>query len=94
MKNALNILLLLILVYLSACTNRQTIELLPELSRAESLMYDYPDSALSLLENMNPPSPSDKLQNATWSLLLVQARDKNYVKHTSDSLINVAYNYL
>lgn len=93
MKNALNILLLLFLVYLSACTNRQTIELLPELSRAESLMYDYPDSALSLLENMNPPSPSDKLQNATWSLLLVQARDKNYVKHTSDSLINVAYNY-
>lgn len=93
MKNALNILLLLFLVYLSACTNRQTTKLLPELTRAEFLMYDYPDSALSLLENMNSPSPSDKLQNATWSLLLVQARDKNYVKHTSDSLINVAYNY-
>lgn len=93
MKNALNILLLLFLVYLLACTNRQTAELLPELTRAESLMYDHPDSALSLLENMNPPSPSNKLQNATWSLLLVQARDKNYIKHTSDSLINVAYDY-
>lgn len=93
MKNALNILLLLFLVYLLACTNRQTTELLPELTRAESLMYDHPDSALSLLENMNPPSSSNKLQNATWSLLLVQARDKNYIKHTSDSLINVAYDY-
>ena len=93
MKNALNILLLLFLVYLLACTKRQTTELLPELTRAESLMYDHPDSALSLLENMNPPSSSNKLQNATWSLLLVQARDKNYIKHTSDSLINVAYDY-
>lgn len=93
MKNAFTILLLLILVYLLACTHHQTIELLPELTRAESLMYDHPDSALSVLENMNPPSPTNKLQNATWSLLLVQARDKNYVKHTSDSLINVAYDY-
>lgn len=93
MKNALNILLLLFLVYLLACTKRQTTELLPELTRAESLMYDHPDSALSLLENMNSPSSSNKLQNATWSLLLVQARDKNYIKHTSDSLINVAYDY-
>lgn len=93
MKNAFTILLLLILVYLLACTHHQTIELLPELTRAESLMYDHPDSALSVLENMNPPSPTNKLQNATWSLLLVQARDKNYIKHTSDSLINVAYDY-
>ncbi|WP_456086829.1 tetratricopeptide repeat protein [Parabacteroides sp.] len=93
MKNALNILLLLFLVYLLACTNRQTAEILPELTRAESLMYNHPDSALLLLENMSPPSSSDKLQNATWSLLLVQARDKNYIKHRSDSLVNVAYDY-
>lgn len=91
MKNIYKILLSFIWVYLVACTNHHTKTLLPELAHAESIMYDHPDSALSLLESM--PSPSDKYQNATWSLLLVQARDKNYAKHTSDSLINVAYDY-
>lgn len=91
MKNIYKILLSIIWVYLVACTNHHTKTLLPELAHAESIMYDHPDSALSLLESM--PSPSDKYQNATWSLLLVQARDKNYAKHTSDSLINVAYDY-
>lgn len=91
MKNIYKILLSFIWVYLVACTNHHTKTLLPELAHAESIMYDHPDSALSLLESM--PSPSDKYQNATWSLLLVQARDKNYAKLTSDSLINVAYDY-
>ena len=44
-----------------------------------------------LLDSMAPPS--EPYQNALWSLLVVQARDKNYIKHTSDSLINVAYDY-
>ena len=82
---------LLLEIYLFSCTSLSTPEPLPELVRAESLMYDHPDSALMLLDSMAPPS--EPYQNALWSLLVVQARDKNYIKHTSDSLINVAYDY-
>lgn len=74
------------------CT-KPTKELLPELSYAESLMRHRPDSALIVLDSMEVPSPSDKLQYATWCLLATQARDKNYVKHTSDSLIRIALDY-
>ena len=91
MRNAIHIFFLLVMMYLFGCTSPSMPDPLPELARAESLMYDRPDSALMLLDSM--PPPSDSYQNALWSLLVVQARDKNYIKHTSDSLINVAYDY-
>lgn len=65
----------------------------PELAMIDSIMWDHPDSALTLLEKMPKPSPSDKLDDATWCLLYAQACDKNYKKHTSDSLINIALRY-
>lgn len=67
--------------------------ILPELSRAESLVFEYPDSALAILDSMQTPSPSDPFQYATWCLLHTQAQDKSYIKQTSDSLINIAYAY-
>lgn len=67
--------------------------MLPELSRAESLVFEYPESALAILDSMEVPSPSDKFQYATWCLLHTQAQDKSYIKQTSDSLINIAYSY-
>ena len=91
MKRTFQLLSLYIAIYLLSCTSLSTPEPLPELVRAESLMYDHPDSALMLLDSMAPLS--EPYQNALWSLLVVQARDKNYIKHTSDSLINVAYDY-
>ena len=40
------------------------------------------------------PASSDKLQNATWALLLTQAKYKNYIEEVTDStLINIAYDY-
>lgn len=68
-------------------------EILPEFSAIESIMWDHPDSALALLERMPKPVPSDELNDATWCLLYTQAWDKNYKKHTSDSLIQVAHRY-
>lgn len=90
MKNAF--VLILCLSFLVMCNDRPK-DLLPELSRAESLIQCHPDSALMILDSMKVPSPSDKLQYATWCLLITQARDKNFIKHTSDSLINIALNY-
>ena len=90
MKNAF--VLILCLFFLVMCNDRPK-DLSPELSCAESLMQCHPDSALMILDSMKVPSPSDKLQYATWCLLITQARDKNFIKHTSDSLINIALDY-
>lgn len=84
--------LILCLSFLVMCNDHPK-ELLTELSRAESLIQHNPDSALMILDSMKIPSPSDKFQYATWCLLITQARDKNYIKHTSDSLINIALDY-
>lgn len=80
------------LLFFVTC-NKQPKELLPELSYAESLMQRSPDKALAVLDSMEVPYSSDKFQYATWCLLITQARDKNYIKHTSDSLINIASAY-
>lgn len=93
MKNLIILSLVVIMLFLFSCTHKNNSALLPELVRAESLMYSHPDSALQLLERMPVPSSSNHLQNATWCLLMTQARDKNNRKHTSDSLINIAYEY-
>lgn len=90
MRNA--VCLIICLFSLVMCTDHPK-ELLPELSRAESLMQHCPDSALMILDSMKTPSLSNEFQYATWCLLITQARDKNFVKHTSDSLINIALDY-
>lgn len=80
---------------LSACMQKAntTTKLLPELVQAEVIMYEHPDSALQMLQSMPTPAHSDKLQNATRALLLTQAKYKNYIRQSSDSLINIAYDY-
>lgn len=79
------------LISLASC--QQAPMLLPELKVADSLVWEQPDSALAILTQMPKPSPSDRLNDATWCLLYTQARDKCYLPHTSDSLINVAVRY-
>ena len=89
-------LLIITLRCLSACThkNNGTTVLLPELIQVESVMYEHPDSALHILNKMRVPASSDKLQKATWALLLTQAKYKNYIEEVADtSLINIAYDY-
>lgn len=85
----------LILLCVNFCFScrQQTETVSLELAQIDSIMWDHPDSALALLEKVPKPSPSDKLNDATWCLLYTQAWDKNYKKHTSDSLINVALRY-
>lgn len=88
--------LIIVIICLSACTpkNDDTTVLLSELTQAESVMYEHPDSSLHILQEMQVPASSDKLQKATWALLLAQAKYKNYVEELADStLINIAYDY-
>lgn len=88
MKNIIHLLLLLLLFF--SCGKSTSVPS-PELVKAESLMLTDADSALSILSAM--PVPTNKAQYATWCLLLTQAQDKNYIRHTSDSLIQVALHY-
>jgi hypothetical protein len=96
MKN----IILLVAVYLMlpqiifSCSNTEEDSvLLPELVRAEAIMFQHPDSALYILERMLVPPTSKRLQHATWCLLMTQAKYKNYIKQSSDSLIDIGYDY-
>ena len=63
------------------------------LLQAELLMKENPDSSLWLLENVVTTSRLSKEQYAEWCLLVTQARDKNYIHPTSDSIISIASEY-
>ncbi len=64
-----------------------------ELMRAEQLMNEHPDSALVLLQSIDTlilKSPADK---ALYSLLYVQAQDKNYIDTQDAAQIQIAVNF-
>ena len=48
-------------------------------------MEAYPDSALRILENVEPQQLKTPANQAYYALLLTQARDKNYIVQTDDS---------
>ena len=50
-------------------------------------MEEYPDSALHILESIETQQLSAQADRAYYALLLTQARDKNYIVQTDDSLI-------
>lgn len=76
---------------MGGCTHR--IDCNKALVRADSLMQEHPDSALHLLENIPPGSVNTTADRAYYALLLTQARDKNFILQTDDSLIRIAVRY-
>ncbi len=83
----------LLLVLLLCSCNRRPPLLHPALQRAEQLMQKHPDSALAVLSHYNSRSFSDSADMAAYALLRTKAEDKNYIDHTSDSLIRIAVRY-
>lgn len=63
------------------------------LTTADSLMHDYPDSALAIIEDVNRDSLTTEHDLAYRDLLLTQARYKVYIPATSDSDINRTLSY-
>lgn len=86
--------LISIIISLISCTHNKNYPTVfqPELAKAEAMMYRYPDSALHILQGIQPDIPSENEQYATWALLMTQAQYKNQIEQ-SDSLINIAYSY-
>ena len=63
------------------------------LKEAESLMYTRPDSALQILKTISQPEKLTGQEQADYALLLTQARSRNRITATSDSLIRIATDY-
>lgn len=91
MKNNIALIILLIAFLLVACNERQSNN--RQLILADSLMQSRPDSALCILQGISMDKFATQADSACYALLLTQARDKNYVVQTDDSLIRYAVAY-
>ena len=86
MKQFLTI-LLLSLIGFTACRHHTAYPL--AMQQAEQLMNTRPDSALTLLQGMADTLATLPEETRMYhQLLTIQAKDKQYITHTSDSLIN------
>ena len=64
-----------------------------QLNHVELLLDDHPDSALSILSNIDIETIANKRDCAHYALLMSAALDKNYFDVENDSLICVALEY-
>lgn len=86
MKHLIYILFLLTIGF-TACQQHTAYP--PAMQQAEALMNAHPDSALTLLGSMADTLAMLPEETQMYhSLLTIQAKDKLYITHTSDSLIN------
>ena len=91
MMNQWKYLLGLLLLFLLACNRAGEHEAL--FRQVESVMNKRPDSAMVLLETIQNPERLPERDWAYWALLTTQAKDKLYIRHTSDSVINRVVDY-
>lgn len=86
-RTILHIMLLGIAIFWASCNNSAPYP--HALQQAEMLMNTRPDSALHLLEDMADSLAMLPEETQMYHhLLTIQAKDKQYITHTSDSLIN------
>ena len=62
-------------------------------SEMESLMNNYPDSVLRFLQHHVSVESLNHADRMRYNLLLTQAIDKNYIYHTSDSVMKMVTDY-
>ena len=88
--NHVIILLSTVLIGLSGC-GRSDVD--KRLLDVESVITDKPDSALSLLNRIEPSELKNDASKAKYALLLTRAQDLCYIDIQDDSVISVARNY-
>lgn len=64
-----------------------------ELTRADALMEEHPDSALDVLDSLDTAAITTDGERARYALLRTMALEKNDIVVTDDSLITVAVDY-
>ena len=82
---------LLLLLLLTGCNDPKPVT--DALTRAETLMNEYPDSAWAVLNTLSPDEMGQNRTRAHYALLYTQAQDKTYRDETNDSLISIAVDY-
>ena len=95
MKREKNILFILTILLLLACTAcyRSTRHVTEHLSQAEGLIWAAPDSALHILESISTSRHLTGKEQADYALLRSLAQYRCYIPVFSDSLINLAIEY-
>lgn len=92
MRKAIITTLSVLIVLLSiACNTRVNYN--KYLIAIDSLIVQQPDTALSMLEAFPTNSLQTQADSAYYGLLMTEARDKNYIIQTNDSLIQSALTY-
>ncbi len=93
MKNILSVIVvaLVLVAVVTGCGGMHRYD--ARLAAADSLMHDVPDSALALVQAVDPASLTREGDRAYRDLLLTQARYRCYITATSDSDINRALAY-
>jgi len=88
LANLLRILFSVICLFMLGCSLTTS-----ELKIAEQIMETAPDSALTILRNIQPNQLTTSDDKALYGLLLFQALDKNKLTLKPDSLINFSIDY-
>lgn len=88
MRFGVRIILCLLSVIAVSCSSRVD----KYLNKAELYMSENPSESLMILDTVKYNYMSHK-EAARFALLYSQAKDKNWIDETDDSLINVAVNY-
>ena len=81
----------LILLLAAACNSRTDHN--KHLSEIDSLITQRPDTALPMLKALPTNSLQTRVDSAYYALLMTEARDKNFIVQTEDSLIKSALAY-
>lgn len=82
-----------IVLLLAGCGHGENRRAEEVVSEAAGLLYGSPDSALRLIERIDPGKISRRSTRARYALVYSAALDKNYVDVDRDSLISIAWRY-
>ena len=85
----INSIILTLCLLLTACTPSYQEELL----QAESLVHEYPDSSLTILQEVPSESLKSEELRARYALFYSIAQHKSYIDVANDSLISIASDY-
>lgn len=92
MKKATLTTLSILIILLSAACNNQT-DHNKHLVEIDSLITQRPDTALTMLKTLPANCLQTQADSAYYALLMTEARDKNFIIQTEDSLIQSALTY-